>query len=278
MDRLSNSFLLVAQSFRLLMQDKELMVLPLISGVVMAAVGIGVVFGFGISEAGLRQAQADDLGLTFGLLVASYAIGTFFQAAVVAGATERMRGGNPTVGSALWAAARRAPSILMWAILSATFGTLLRAADNKAGLLGKIVIRLVGAGWSLATFFVIPAMVVEELPVPEALPRSIEVFKNTWGETLAGGLNLGIAGMVSWLALFAVSGLLVWAGAGLSALAVLIPGAILLAVLFSTLQGVFVASLFQFATSGTAAGFDHALLANAFKKDRPWGAGSSLGI
>jgi hypothetical protein len=276
MDRIIRSFELVGESFRVLWQDKELMILPLLSGAFIAAVMSAFVFGLGLSGDGLRHAQANDLGLTFGLLVVTYAIGTFFQAAVVAGATERLNGGDPTLASALLAAARRAPSILMWAIISATIGTLLRSLEKKAGFIGDLVIRFVGAGWSLATFFVIPAMVVEELPASEALPRSAEVFRATWGQTLAGGLSLAAAGTVAWLTLAAAVGLLFWAGAGLYALAVLIPGAILLIAIGSALDGVYVASLFRFATVGDAPGFDRHLLAGAFKKDSGFGSGSAF--
>ena len=49
MGRIGRSFELTAQSCRVLMQDKELMVLPLMSGVVIAAVVAVTVFGFGLS-------------------------------------------------------------------------------------------------------------------------------------------------------------------------------------------------------------------------------------
>jgi hypothetical protein len=50
MGRIGRSFQLVGQSYRILMQDKELMVLPLISGVVIAAVAISFFFGFGLTQ------------------------------------------------------------------------------------------------------------------------------------------------------------------------------------------------------------------------------------
>jgi hypothetical protein len=48
MGRIGRSFQLVGQSYRILMQDKELMVLPLISGAIMVAVIGAVAFGFGV--------------------------------------------------------------------------------------------------------------------------------------------------------------------------------------------------------------------------------------
>ena len=48
MGRIGRSFQLVDQSYRVLMQDKELMVLPLISGVVIAAIIATFALGFGL--------------------------------------------------------------------------------------------------------------------------------------------------------------------------------------------------------------------------------------
>src|SRR5689334_13340950 len=122
MGRIGRSFQLVGQSYRILMQDKELMVLPIISGVVIVAAVAAMVLGFGLT-AGLFPRRGPELYLpAFLFYVVTYTIGIFFQAAVVAGATERMRGGDPTIGSALAAAGRRFGPIVMWAIVAATVG------------------------------------------------------------------------------------------------------------------------------------------------------------
>src|SRR5678815_854213 len=129
MGRIGRSFQLVGQSYRILMQDKELMILPLISGAIIVAVVVS--FGFGLGLAAKLERPDADLYLPFFLIyVATYAIGIFFQAAVVAGATERMRGGDPTVGSALAAAWRRIGPILLWAVVAGTVGMILRAIQD----------------------------------------------------------------------------------------------------------------------------------------------------
>jgi hypothetical protein len=266
MGRIARSFELVKQSYRVLMQDKELMVLPLISGVITIAVALSFFVGFGMSA----RLEAADRSLivvpVFLMYVAVYAIGIFFQAAVVAGATERIRGGDPTVGSALSAAARRIGPIIVWAIIAATVGTLLRALRDRAGFIGKLLAGLAGAAWSVATFFVVPVLVLEDLSIAESFAKSVEVFKRTWGETFVGSATLGLAAVCAWLTVIAATGLLAWAGLGVVALAVGAAAGILLAVLFPALQGVFVASLYQFATSGAAPpGIDARLLSQAFQ-------------
>ncbi len=264
MGRIGRSFQLVGQSYRILMQDKELMVLPLLSAAVMAALVVLVVLGVGLDGARVQRVGPAVYVPLFLMYVAMYAIGIFFQAAVVAGATERMRGGDPTVGSALGAASRRLGPILMWALVAATVGLVLRAIHDRLGFVGKIVSSLLGAAWSLATFFVVPVLVLEDRSIGESFTRSVGVFKKTWGETVAGGASLAAAGLCAWLTLIAIVGLLAWAF-GLLAVVVFAPGAIVLMVFFSALQGVYVASLYRYATEGQATpGIDRALLDQAF--------------
>ena len=264
MGRIGRSFQLVGQSYRILMQDKELMVLPLISGsVIMMAVAAFAV-GFGV-DASKLEARSPELYLPMFLLyVVTYTVGIFFQAAVIAGATERMRGGNPTIESALAAAWSRIVSIVMWAIVAATVGVILRTISERLGFVGKVIVGLIGAAWSLATFFVVPVLVLEQDNVRESFWRSLETFKKTWGETVVGGINLGVAAFCAWITLFAVSGVLAML-IGTPALAFFAAGAVFLMVFFSALQGVYVASLYRYATNGeTAAGFDKALFDQAF--------------
>src|SRR5215510_14978205 len=138
MGRIGRSFQLVGQSYRMLMQDKELMVLPLISGGFIIVALAGLSAGFGLDPSRIDRHNLAAYLPLFVMYVVSYAIGMFFQAAVVAGATERMRGGDPTVRSALAAAQRRLGPILMWAVVAATVGMLLRAIQDRVGFIGKI--------------------------------------------------------------------------------------------------------------------------------------------
>lgn len=269
MGRIARSFQLVGQSYRILIQDKELMVLPLISGAIIAAIVASFFFGVGFDAAKIERRGPDVYVPLLIMYVLMYAVGIFFQAAVVAGATERMRGGDPTVKSSLSAAGQRLGPILMWAVVAGTVGLFLRVIHDRAGFVGKIVASFVGAAWSLATFFVVPVLVLERRPIGESFTRSVSVFKQTWGETVVGGASLGIVAFAAWMTLVAIVGLLAWMQALAAALVVGAVGATLLMIFFSALQGVYVASLYRFATEGqVASGFDTELLAQAFVPKR----------
>ena len=263
MGRIGRSFQLVGQSYRILMQDKELMVLPLISGVFIVAAVAAMAVGFGLTGAHFPRRGPELYLPGFLFYVVTYSIGIFFQAAVVAGATERMRGGDPTVGSALAAAGRRFGPIVMWAIVAATAGMLIRAIHDRVGFVGKIITNLLGVAWSLATFFIVPILVLEDRSIPDSFRRSVSVFRQTWSETVVGGTTLGAAASCAWLTLIAITGLLAMT-IGVAALAVFVAGAVALMVFFSALQGVYIASLYRFATDGGApSGLDPSLLRQA---------------
>jgi hypothetical protein len=140
--------------------------------------------------------------------------------------------------------------------------------QERLGFIGRIVVSIIGAAWSLATFFVVPVLVLEDRTIPESFRRSVGVFRQTWGETVVGGTTLGAAGICAWLTLVAITGLTAWI-AGTIAIAVFVVGAILLMVLFSALHGIYVASLFLYATEPQAvSAFDRTLLGQAFVPKR----------
>jgi hypothetical protein len=140
----------------------------------------------------------------------------------------------------------------------------IRAIHDRVGFVGKIIAALVGAAWSLATFFIVPVLVLEERSIGESFRHSLTAFKRTWGETVVGGINLNAAAVCAWLTLAAITGLLAWV-AGTPALVVGGIGAILLMIFFSALEGIYVASLYRYATEGqTGTGLDQTLLDQAF--------------
>lgn len=264
MGRIGRSFQLVGLSYRILMQDKELMALPLFAGTAIAAVVALVGSGSGFDAARIEEMGPAAYLPLFLTYVVAYAIGIFFQAAVIAGAVERMRGGDPTIRSALSAASRHAGAIVLWAVVAATVGVLLQAIRDRLGFVGRIVTAIAGAAWSLATFFVVPVLVLEGQSVRRAVPRSAGMFKQTWGETVVGGTTLGAATMCAWLTLVALTGLLAWL-AGTVAIAFFAVGAVVLLVFFTSLQGIYVASLYEYARGGRGpGGFDETVVRAAF--------------
>ena len=198
----------------------------------------------------------------------------FFTAALVHAADERLRGGDPTLGSALRGARRRARRILPWAIVSATVSVILRAFEERAGFLGRIVAGLAGVAWSVVTFLVIPILVLEDIGVADAIKRSGSLFKRTWGENLAAQVGFGLLGFLAFLPAIAL--IVLSAGAGEAALGIAIAVGVLwigvVVVVLAALNGIFQTALYHYAVDGQVPGeyFSPETFSNAFvpRKDR----------
>ena len=204
-------------------------------------------------------------GLLFLFYVCTYFMTIFFNAALVACAVERMRGGDPTVGFGLRAAAGRLPQILGWALLSATVGMTLRALEDRSKAIGRIVAGLMGVAWSVATFLVVPVLVVEGTGPFAAAAESTRLLKRTCGEQIIGGVGFGLLFFV-----FFIPGIVLiffgffakaWLVVGLGLAYVLA-----LSLVFSTLSVIFQTAVYLYARDGQApAGFSTGLLSDAMR-------------
>lgn len=177
MGRWGRSKEMARASWALLRHDKELMVLPLISGIASLAIAASFLvpmFFTTRSTDAMGETTLEATPLTYVLGFVMYVVlayvTIFFKTALLCGADERMRGGDPSVGSSMSAATRHAGRILPWAIVTATVSMILRSLEERAGFLGRIVIGLVGMAWAAVTFLVLPILVFEG--VGSATPSS----------------------------------------------------------------------------------------------------------
>jgi hypothetical protein len=266
MGRFARSWVLIKSSWAVLKQDKELMILPLVSGLALMAIAASFVFGMGLIDTDTELVTPKNLLPMFAFYVISYTVGFYFQAALVAGALQRLAGGNPTLGSSLGAANRRLGAIAMWGVFAGTVGMLLRVVQERSEIVGKILVGLVGVAWSLATFFMVPILVMENEPVGASFKRSWALFKKTWGETVIGNGGISLISFLAFLAVGLVVYLLAMMGLGLLAVIVAVVGFLGLPLVTSTLSGIYLAALYRFATTGDVAeGFDRDVLASAYR-------------
>jgi hypothetical protein len=188
----------------------------------------------------------------------NYFVIAFFNVALVSAASNRLAGGRASINDGLEVAWQRKGKIFQWALFSATVGIVLRMIQERSGWLGRFVTGLIGIGWTLASYFVVPVLAAEDVGPAEALQRSGELFRETWGEQVAGGFSFGLI-----FTLLAVPGVaLLFAGknfgpAGIVAGAVLaVLYWLLLSIVGAAVQGIFLAALYRYAkTSQVSAGF-----------------------
>ena len=195
------------------------------------------------------QSPAFLLGM-FAVYVANYFIIVFFNVALVGVANSRLMGGTWTFRDGMELAWARKGTILQWALLAATVGVILRNLEERMGILGRVVMRIIGVAWALACYFVVPVLAFEDLTPIEAIKRSSRLFKDTWGEKVAGSFSLSVVFLV-----LALPGFGLWIAAMilggtygmLIGLAFLVLYFLLLSVVSSAIQGIFNAALYRYA-------------------------------
>lgn len=281
----SRSWSLFKASWSVLRQDKELILLPVVSAVA-SLICVAPFFGLAFLTANPSEtvtSSGNDFTMSpigYVFLFVAYLVGAyvtiFFQAALVLAANERLSGGSPTLGWALSAAASNAGRILPWALISATVSVVLQAIQQRAGIVGRIVVGLVGLAWTLVTFLVLPILVIEQVGVKDAFTRSASAFKRTWGENVVGNGGIGLVMMLITLAALAVTSPVLIIGISANSVPVIIAGVAVMAVAViavsvfgAALSGVFRTALYRFAVLGEEpAGFTHDQIAGAFRQKR----------
>ncbi len=277
----SRSWELIKTSFGVLRQDKELVIFPIISMIGLAMVSIA--FFVPIWAAGLLDGVATESGdgsvspvlfvVAFLYYVVTYYITIFANAAVVGAAMMRLRGEDPTFSDAFGIAMSRSGKILGWAIIAATVGMILRALEERAEGLGRFVVSLVGAAWNIATFLVVPVLVVENIGPIDAVKRSASLLKKTWGQQLVGNFGLGLIFFLLILAGAIPLGLLTALAASVSVVLGVIVGVFLvlyvlaMIAISTAVSGIFTAAVYAYATQAPIQNeiFDESLLRDSFR-------------
>lgn len=251
------SWNIMMQSFSVLKSDKELLIFPVLSGVFSLLVLI--TFFVPLLFAGLLDNEIIFYVAVFCFYFVSYFVVIFFNSALIGAANIRLKGGDPTISDGFKIAFNRLPSIIVWALIASTVGLILNILSRKSrnNLIGQIVVGIIGGIWGIITFFVVPVLVIEGVGPFTAIKRSTDIVKNKFGEMVIGGIGFGlifgIIGfvgalvlIVSTIVLSSVLGVIGLVGGGLLLIAFLV----CLGIFSSALNGIFVAALYHYATTG----------------------------
>ncbi|MFJ7243711.1 hypothetical protein ACIQWA_03605 [Kitasatospora sp. NPDC098652] len=146
---------------------KRLLLLPGLTVAVVGGVAASVVWAEVLLGGSLVVGVA-------GLVVLLFLV-TFGNAAMLIAADDALRGRAVGVGSSCARAAGRLPVIAGWAVGGAL-----------TMLVGAVL--LVGVGWLMASYLVLPALVLDDVGVREALRRSREVYRREgWASARGSG-------------------------------------------------------------------------------------------
>lgn len=278
------SYRLAIQSFRVLRRDPALMVFPVLSFTGLAAALL--LMGSSLQRVGQFPVYDETTavgiaGLFLAYLVA-YFIVIYFKVALVACVMLRLAGGAPSIRYGIGIASDRIGAIFSWVVIAAVVGVALRllgsVARRRSGAVGdtvaSIAAGLVGAAWSVATFFVVPVIAAQGVGGIHAAKRSAAIVRKRWGEALVGAagvqLIVVLVGLVVMLALLLLAitswivlgsawvGVIFMYGIGLAFVLNVVAGA--------TLDTIYAAVVHRFATTGQASGgFTAAELEGSFR-------------
>ena len=254
MNTLSRTWQLFKQSFTVLSEEPSLVVFPMLtagSALLLMAGFFVPLYRLGSLQAVVhRTAGWDDYVPLFSWYYANTFVVVFFNSALAACVNIRLSGGNPSLSDGLSVAASRLPRIAAWTLVSATFGLLLRVIENHEKA-GRFVTGILGAGWTLVTYLMIPVVVIEDRPVYKSVKRSIELLRNTWGEQLAGGFGFGLLGILLGIPGFGLGLILIPVNLILG-ISVIVTYVLMLAAIFGAVRGIFTVALYRYATDGNA--------------------------
>ena len=273
--KLSNSWELVKASWQVLLADKELLLFPVVSFVaslvVIATFALPTIFA-GVFD-GVTGVPIAGYIIGFIFYVVMYFVTIFSNSALVGAAMIRLDGGDPTVSDGFRIAFKHVGNILGYAVISATVGMILRAISERGGIIGQLVSSLIGFAWGVATFLVVPILVVEGVGPMDGVKRSASLLKQTWGEQIVGNFGIGSVFGLLFVLLLMVGGGAIFAAAVTGSVALIITvvalvlaAVMLLAMLNGALSGIYTAAVYRYATTGETAGFDPNIIKNAFKQ------------
>lgn len=287
-NKIQNGLELSKQSWGALRQNKQLVIFPIIS-----MIGVIIITAlFFIPEATLLgsstsagEGEADFQWLLFIVLLFIYYLVAYFfvifsNTALIGATMKLINGEQATVGDGISVALSRIGKIFVYALISATVGVIARSISQSGrssdnfivAILAAIIGGLIQGAWNLLVFFALPVMVVENLPVGASLKRSLEIFKQTWGESFVGSTAVGGITCLVNLAILVLTGGMIAAGIALEVMPLVIIGGVLMllglvvvGLLNGAVNGIFQASLYRFATTGNAGPFiDTELAREAF--------------
>jgi hypothetical protein len=272
-DKLSNGWKLAMNSFKVLRENKQLIIFPILSGIslvlVIGTFFTGVLAMYGWSFDALEQQNpVISYLILFAFYIVNYFIIVFFNMALVHCTRLYFRGEEVTVAKGLKFSMTRLGAIFSWAVFAAVVGTILKAIQENSGLLGKIITGIIGIVWSVATFFVVPIIAYENLGPIDAFKRSSSMMKAKWGESLAGNFSFGL---IQFLGMLLVAVPLFFLGGMIDPLlgiALAFAGAFIVMAIVSAAETIFVSAVYHNINNDPVTHFTQQMIDDLFEEKK----------
>ena len=289
--KFKGSIMLVKESWKVLMQDKELVWFPVLSVVASFAAFIVyiAIYFFAVTGTGLQsltQLNLDTLKIIddssnttmryvfgFAYYLIMFFITNFFLAGIYTIVHGRFNGKDLSVSDGFANANKHVGKIFVWSFISATVGIVLQIISEKSKIIDKIVAWIFGTAWVVLTYFSLPSLVIGERSIGESFKESASVIRKIWGEVII--INIGV-GLFFGILTFFVMALAIGVAALVPSTAMFISLVILsviylvaVIVISSTLDSIIKLALYEYATTGTVPqGFTPELITGIIKSGK----------
>jgi hypothetical protein len=267
--RLSNGWQISMNSFKVLKENKQLIIFPIISGISMILI-MGSFFTVMLGMSGWdfdRLDQQDDLvyiGMTLLYYLVNYFVVVFFNVALTHCTRLYFHGEEVTIRKGIDYSISRIGAIFSWALFAATVGTLLKYLQENSGWIGRIIIGILGIAWSVTTFFVVPVIAYENLGPLGAFKRSAQLMKSKWGESAAATFSFGL---IQFLAILLISLPLLALGAAIHiilGIALALLSAFIIMAVLSATQTIFISAIYHNINGDPVQHFNDQFVENLF--------------
>lgn len=269
--RLSNGFSLFKSSFAVLRENKQLVLFPVLSGLSLLLVMASfIVTVFAANSWDFKainlNGTATQYALIFLFYFVNYFIVVFFNMALIHCTHLYFKGEEVSIKAGIQYSFSRIGTIFSWALFAATVGTILKAIQENAGFIGRIITGLIGVAWNIATFFVIPVMAYEDVNPFSAFKRSALLMKQKWGESIAASFSFGL---VQFAGIIIVGLPLFFLGSFIhpvAGIALAVAGVYIVIAIISAAEMIFISTVYHNITGDPVAHVNQQMIDNLFER------------
>ena len=267
--RLSNGWTIAMNSFKVLKENKQLIVFPILSGLSMILIlGSFITVALGLEGWDLKHIHKpntiSNYAIIFGFYIVNYFVVVFFNMALVHCTSLYFKGEEVTVRKGMDFSLSRIGTIFAWAVFAGSVGAVLKIIQENVGTLGKIITGLVGIVWGIATFFVIPVIAYENLGPIDALRRSTDLMKQKWGESIGAGFSLGLIRLAGFIAIGIVALIIAYTIHPFAGIAFGVLGFLIIQTILSAAHTIFISAVYHNITGDPVELYNQQFIDNLF--------------
>jgi len=278
-DRFQTELQLSKQSLAIIQQKKSLLIFPIahvVINLLLLATVLAPLITLEKTAWEIGKISEKSYFIFFMIVLLYFAVTNLitliFNAALSFCAIQHIQNKPYTIGGGLKTALSRVATLYCWKVLMVTFGAYVRFSEywlDDWPTSSTATNVLCGVRWRIAVLFIVPVLIIENLGPWNAVKRSAQLLKNTWGTSLIyrarANMIVFIISLIALLPFFI--GLFVGHETaitlGTSVSAVLL---IIITVFHSATQIILVSALYLFANGVDASRYyDTALLKEAFR-------------